>query len=59
LSIPYNAGACRWTKWEAFYFENFDDPIDHHYNLMIYSVADSEEVVSNPISCEFFVKEIM
>jgi len=56
LSVPYNASTCRWTKWEAFYF---DDPLDHHYNLMIDSGADPEGVVSNPISCEFFCIKIM
>jgi hypothetical protein len=49
-----NVSIYRWIKWEAFYFENFDDPLDHHYNLMIDSGADPEEVVSNPMSCEFF-----
>ena len=48
LSVLYNASTSRWTKREAFYFENFDDPLDHHYNLMIDSGADPEEVVSNP-----------
>jgi hypothetical protein len=41
------------------FFENFDDPLDHHYNLMIDSGADSEEVVSNLISCDFFFIKIM
>jgi hypothetical protein len=43
--LQNNASTCRWTKWEAFYF---DDPLDHHYNMMIDSGADPEEVVSNP-----------
>ena len=59
LSVPYNAGTCRWTKWDAFYFENVDDPLDYHYNLMTDSGADPEEVVSNPISCECFFITIM
>jgi hypothetical protein len=57
--VPYNVSTYRWTKWEAFYFENFDDPLDHHYNLMIDSGADPEEVVSNPNSCEFIFIKIM
>ena len=59
LSDLYNAGTWRWTKQEAFYFENFDDPLDYHYNLMIGTGADPEEVVSNSISCEFFFIKIM
>jgi hypothetical protein len=43
----------------SIYFENVDHPLDHHYNLMIDSGADPEEVVSNLISCEFFFIKIM